>query len=301
MENNGNKLKLYSRLSQFKTLRQSYSRKVMVIAFLGLNIPLLTLIIYLSVSSRFNDNLGVLIVIFVATIVSSIATFLLLEGVLYPITLTSKAVHSYMNGARVPNLPVNFEDSVGQLMTSVQYTIEKLEFLNHTQETNPGLDSLTGIPNRFIGETRLRQDLARLRRDGGPGRMLVALLDIDDFKKINEQFGTQVGDVCLVQIAELLSKSIRQGDWLARWGGDKFLMVLWNFNHKNAAEILDRIRQKSLKTPMGELLQINLNVGAYECDGSEEAETVIAKAEYALQEVRKRERGGISVADIHSH
>lgn len=270
---NTNNFKFYSALSRLPLFRKSYAIKIMMTAFIGILIPLLMLIVYITVNSTldlsYNLN-NLLIVVLVATLLGIIVTLFLLYMLLSPIQSISTGLQQYINEEKTPTFPTGFEDSVGQLMTYVQHTIEKLDLLNSPKPAAM-MDILTGLPNRQAGEQFLRQDIARVCRE--QNQILIALFDVVQLKSINEQFGCSLGDVCLTQIAETLSQSIREGDWLARWNSNQFLMVLWNFNHTKPITVLERIQQHSVKTPMGELLQLNLSVGAYRYKGNPELDT----------------------------
>ncbi|MFT3813362.1 MAG: EAL domain-containing protein [Acidovorax sp.] len=85
-------------------------------------------------------------------------------------------------------------------------------------------DPLTGLPNRVTLEQRLRQAMARC--DSLGQRLVVAYLDLDNFKPVNDRFGHAAGDRLLVQLSERLTRSLRQGDCVARLGGDEFVILL---------------------------------------------------------------------------
>ncbi|MDM8561403.1 diguanylate cyclase [Candidatus Parabeggiatoa sp. HSG14] len=297
---NINNLKLYLALSRLPLLRNNYNFKIIAVALTGILIPLTTLIVYALVNSSlsFHYNLNFFIVILFATLVGAIITFLLLHWLLYPITLIVTAQREYFTNEKKSQLPTDGKDTVGQLMSYAQYTIEKLDLLNNSFKYSSTIDPLTGIPNRRAGKERLRLDMARTRR--GKNSMLVVMVDFDSLKNITKQYGPHIGDICITQIANVLSKSIRGGDWLARWDEEQFLMVLWNFNHKNPTTVLERIQQQSIKTPLRELLQINLCIGACEYSGNKDLdpetdlETLFSRLEKALSQVKlTQEKGGI--------
>lgn len=296
------KLKLYSTLSLFPLLRKSYALKIMSILLIGMFIPILTLMLYILVSPAFTLKQGapMIIIILLATLISTVAVFYLLQALLRPITLTATLLHKYISEEQLPKFPFSFEDPVGKLMVDIHYVVEKLDLLTRSLRLNANIDPLTGIQNHRAGEECLRQDLARARRD--ESQMLVAMVDIDGFKAVNEQFGHHVGDVCLTQIAEILAKSIREGDWIARWGGDVFFIMLWNFNHASPTTVLERIQQQMYKTSMGKLLQISLSIGACQYKGNTELdtetdlETLLIRVEEALAKIKREHRGGIILA-----
>lgn len=300
---NTNQFKFYLALSRIPLLQNSYPLKIMAIAFIGLIMPLLTSSVYLFLISslNFNEIWPILIVILLTTVVGMITTFFFLYWLLYPITFTARALHQYLHHEQKPKLPRRFGDSISQLMMEVQYIIEKLDLLKHSFDSSATVDPLTGLLNRLAGEERLRQDIARARRE--ERQMLVALIEIDNFKTINEHFGHYLGDLCLTQIIEIVAKNIREGDWLARWEADRFMMVLWNFNHKNPIIVLERLQKQSVKTPMGELLHISLNIGACEYNGDTdldtetELETLLIHIDEALSEVKEAGGGGIRLLE----
>jgi diguanylate cyclase (GGDEF)-like protein len=284
----------YFVLSRLPVLRKSYALKIMVIACISPAVSLLTLIVYTLFNA--SDNLNLIVVMLVATLIGSAITLFLLYLVLYPISLTLTALEQYANEQECPQLAIGYEDTVGKLMTHVQYTIEKLDLLNNSHNS-PAIDPLTCLPNRLRGIELLRKDVARARREDKP--MLVALLEVEQFENLKKTFGHHVADECLAQTVEVISKSIRKGDWLARWDEDKFLMVLWNFNDTTPTAVLMRIQHQSVKLFSTELPQIRLSIGACEyrgdldLDTKTDLETLLIRVEETLSQVKKGSRGGI--------
>ncbi|HEV2334351.1 MAG TPA: sensor domain-containing diguanylate cyclase [Stellaceae bacterium] len=101
-------------------------------------------------------------------------------------------------------------------------------------------DVLTGLPNRRNFDVTLRQDIARSKRYGGA--LSVAMCDIDHFKIVNDTFGHQVGDVVLKSLAELMRNSLRQSDYIARWGGEEFTLLLTETGPEVSEVLLNRLR-----------------------------------------------------------
>jgi diguanylate cyclase (GGDEF)-like protein len=100
-------------------------------------------------------------------------------------------------------------------------------------------DALTGLPNRRAAEESLARERARIGRDGG--EFGLALIDIDHFKDINDRYGHAVGDEVLRGVAGRFGKGLRQGDWVARWGGEEFLFFLHGSNSDATSATLQRI------------------------------------------------------------
>jgi len=100
-------------------------------------------------------------------------------------------------------------------------------------------DSLTGLPNRSLLQDRLDQALARLERS--PDSWLAVLfLDLDGFKAVNDRHGHDAGDRMLRKIAERLSSMVRDGDTVARFGGDEFVILLHDLDAPGEAEMVAR-------------------------------------------------------------
>ncbi len=297
-----NKFKIYSAFSRLPVLRKSYAIKIMSVALFGILMPLLALICYLAINSslNLNDNFNIIIIVSLATLVGIITSLSLLYVLVFPVQAISTGLQQYLNEGQKPQFPTGFRDSMGQMITSVQYMIEKLDLLNNSIKFSNMIDPLTGIPNRQASKEHLRQDMARIRREGK--QMLIALLDVDQLKVINESYGNNLGDVYLTQIVETLFKNIREGDWIARWDDNQFIMVLWDFNNTIPTAVLERIQRQSIQTnPLGDLLQVDLSIGACIYKGTSNTknnlETLLICLDEALFQVKQTGKGGVVLVE----
>lgn len=103
-------------------------------------------------------------------------------------------------------------------------------------------DGLTGLANRRQFDERLRDEWARAKRDGTPLSLL--LIDVDHFKKFNDQYGHQAGDACLRSIAKTFAgEARRSADLAARYGGEEFVLLLPNTDAEDCERIGERVRQ----------------------------------------------------------
>lgn len=133
------------------------------------------------------------------------------------------------------------------LETEVQARTAELNTANARLEQASQTDPLTGVRNRRYLANQIPADLAyydrQASRSGEPAHLVVfALVDIDHFKRVNDTFGHRAGDQVLQQFAQVLGGLVRTGDYLARWGGEEFLLVFRPMHSRHVAMIGDRIR-----------------------------------------------------------
>jgi diguanylate cyclase (GGDEF)-like protein len=128
-----------------------------------------------------------------------------------------------------------------QIEERLRYSLEQVRSLSEH-------DALTGLMNRRGFERSLEAQLARVRRSDG--RLAILLLDLDDFKSINDTLGHDAGDQLLVEVARRLTLIARDGDLLCRLGGDEFVVMMTSFDQDEQAIVLaDRINAR-LREPI---------------------------------------------------
>jgi diguanylate cyclase (GGDEF)-like protein len=277
---------------------KTYRGKIMLVAFLGTHAPLLGAALYLLLGSSVSlgEALRILAILVAVTLVGTAATLLALGALLAPVRLTSSALKRYLDDQTKPDLPIGFSDEVGRLMADVRYAVEHLDSSIRSLEGLSGTDHLTGLPNRREGEERLANDIARTRRGGG--RLTVAVVDLDGFKTINDTHGHHAGDVCLRHVADVIGRSVREGDWVSRWGGDEFVLALWDDSVFASPEaVLGRInadlRRSPVRLPGGEELALSISVGAHRYAGEEDLRELLAKADAAMYQAKREGRAWV--------
>jgi diguanylate cyclase (GGDEF)-like protein/PAS domain S-box-containing protein len=153
-------------------------------------------------------------------------------------------------------------------------------------------DALTRLPNRALLADRLHQALAHARRAERP--LALFFLDLDRFKDVNDSFGHVLGDALLRAVAERLRASVREGDTVARQGGDEFLILLSDLERLDDIELVAMKIQRAFAQPFlieGRELFMSGSIGAsvYPADG-EDMETLLKHADTAMY--RAKEEGG---------
>jgi diguanylate cyclase (GGDEF)-like protein len=102
-------------------------------------------------------------------------------------------------------------------------------------------DPLTDLPNRRLLEKLIKRELASVQRYGQ--ETVIIMLDVDDFKLINDTYGHQVGDSILMQLADLLQNNVRETDTVARFGGEEFIILMPNTSVEEGYSFAERIRK----------------------------------------------------------
>jgi diguanylate cyclase (GGDEF)-like protein len=274
---------------------RSYRGKIFFVAFACLHLPPVALVVYLLLSSP--DTLEaawrILALLACATLVGSAAALYALNSLLAPVNSTARSVREYLDSGSVPDLPVAFGDEAGRLMADVRYIVEHLDSSIRFLEGLSGTDPLTGLLNRREVEKRLAEDAARVRRH--KGSLTIGVIDVNNFKSINDQHGHLAGDVCIRHVANVIRRNIRQSDWLARWGGDEFVFALYDASPFVPAElVLQRItsdlRDSPVQLPNGDKLTLTITIGASRYSNEEDLRKLLAKADEAMYEAKREGR-----------
>jgi diguanylate cyclase (GGDEF)-like protein len=159
-------------------------------------------------------------------------------------------------------------------------------------------DPLTGAYNREFLVQRLPQEIeAALERDR---TLSVAMVDVDHFKAVNDQYGHGVGDSVLAEVARRLRGAIRAGDILVRYGGEEFLAVLPKADAGRAWEVGERMRQRVCERAFdvgdGLALLLRISVGIAQWRTGENMPDLIERADTALYGAKDRGRNRVEVA-----
>jgi len=153
-------------------------------------------------------------------------------------------------------------------------------------------DSLTGLLNRDAFVAAVEKELARVRRTGGDASL--AMADIDEFKRINDEHGHPIGDEVLVEVARRFREELREMDSIARWGGEEFMFLLPDVPVDCAVEAMERLRgafeKRKIKTSAGSF-PIQLTFGAAPLRGTIEA--TIKAADAAMYEGKRAGRNRV--------
>ncbi|MEE4243772.1 MAG: diguanylate cyclase [Kangiellaceae bacterium] len=121
-------------------------------------------------------------------------------------------------------------------------------------------DALTGLWNRYRISEQINHELSLFERSGKPFGLI--LLDIDDFKKINDQYGHLTGDKILKGISSAIHLNIRSSDLLGRWGGEEFLIIIPDTSDENILVLMEKVRESIAATVFDENIRLTVSLGA---------------------------------------
>ncbi|MCG8517602.1 MAG: GGDEF domain-containing protein [Pseudomonadales bacterium] len=156
-------------------------------------------------------------------------------------------------------------------------------------------DELTGLANRREMQQRLQLEYNRYQRSGH--HFSVALIDLDWFKRINDDYGHDAGDAVLRQFAELLAQMVRQTDLAARWGGEEFLLLLPDTSLLQALTLSERLRQKVADNHFqfrGETLPVSISAGVSSITQSDSINHLLKQVDVQLYNAKAAGRNRIA-------
>lgn len=153
-------------------------------------------------------------------------------------------------------------------------------------------DELTELPNRRAFTQRLEEELQRARRY--KSHFCVALIDLDHFKRINDTYGHAAGDEILRKYSNDILSILRRSDMVARYGGEEFAIIFPSASLEEAQQALEKVRSHAIKTEVhfnNEAIRVpGFSAGLVICDSSEDAETLLKRADKMLYSAKEKGR-----------
>lgn len=172
-------------------------------------------------------------------------------------------------------------------VTKMKKMEEELKLLSQT-------DQLTQIYNRVKFVDSLEKEVARIRRYEAD--LSLIMLDIDHFKRINDNYGHDVGDEVLILLTKVVDTCIRETDIFARWGGEEFMILLPHTSLNNAAKLAERIREKIEKAEFPKVGTITSSFGVSQFVKWDNEESFTKRVDRALYKAKEKGRNRVIAA-----
>ncbi|MDA0893125.1 MAG: sensor domain-containing diguanylate cyclase, partial [Proteobacteria bacterium] len=154
-------------------------------------------------------------------------------------------------------------------------------------------DELTGSLNRRSLDTSLVEEVERSQRYDRP--LSVLMLDIDRFKRVNDEHGHLVGDKILIALCNLCHAHIRSSDIFGRWGGEEFLVICPETNLEQAQAVAEKVRNSVEEASFSMPQQLTTSIGVASCTKTDNVESLIGRADEALYRAKEGGRNRVSV------
>jgi diguanylate cyclase (GGDEF)-like protein/PAS domain S-box-containing protein len=146
-------------------------------------------------------------------------------------------------------------------------------------------DKLTGLNNRLKLDQVLRYELSQFQRYGTS--FSVILMDLDDFKKVNDTYGHITGDKVLIKLADILRENVRDSDTCGRWGGEEFLIIVPKANEEEAAHVAEKLRKNIEEEKFSIEKPVTASVGVACIEADSSITKLLSNADKALYKAKK--------------
>jgi diguanylate cyclase (GGDEF)-like protein len=217
------------------------------------------------------------------------------DGVAAPITVDGKLWGALGAAYGDGPIPAGAEQRLERFASLVALAVSNADARDKLSR-QASTDPLTGIANRRTFHERLSAEIARAHRYGRP--LSLVLIDLDHFKAINDQHGHPAGDRVLVLFAQLLSAYSREGELVARIGGEEFAWLMPETDQHGAYAAAERVRTASESTPLGDVGTVTLSAGVGSSENTGDADALVRDTDRALYWAK---HGGRNMTVIYTH
>jgi diguanylate cyclase (GGDEF)-like protein len=162
-------------------------------------------------------------------------------------------------------------------------------------ERNAHTDALTGLGNRHWMSTMFEREVSRTSHSNKA--LCLMMIDVDNFKSFNDQYGHIAGDSVLVAVAEALREYLRPTDLIARFGGDEFAVLLPDLQLKQARQTAERIRQQIAGlSPPSLATAVTVSIGLAGRTDRDDVATLVQRADTAMYDAKESGRNRVAIA-----
>ncbi|QVM85419.1 GGDEF domain-containing protein [Novosphingobium decolorationis] len=270
--------------------RRHYEWRILFICFFAVHVPLLATLAFQAFSGGW--SVPTLIVVLGATLAGTIFGVLAIHGLLSPIRKATNLLRAIQAGEHPGAIPTGSDDLVGRLLDGVIVAAHESSTRIARLETLSEHDPLTGLLNRRGFRKAAECALSR------PGNAVLALIDLDHFKLVNDRFGHEAGDTLLRKLAQALEADLRRSDVCCRWGGEEFALLFPDTLVDEARLVMERLRASiALDTGLlDEAWPVTLSCGLAPLRSLTELDEASRRADAALYEAKEAGRNRVRIA-----
>lgn len=218
---------------------------------------------------------------------------------IYLILITARI----QEGDRVRGLDLGADDyitkpfSFSELLARVRVGSRVVQYQQHL-EYQTQIDSLTGLFNRRAFEKKICEEFERAKRYGHPLSLLI--LDIDNFKSVNDNYGHHGGDATLVKMSETLRNKTRRSDFPSRYGGEEFVLILPETDQESALRVAKKIHEEIRSSTFGTttkqfLLTVSIGLSSTSTKDYSDWHQMLEDADRALYEAKNKGKDRVEV------
>jgi len=201
---------------------------------------------------------------------------------------TGRAIPYFLTGTLIEHT------EKGKSIAGIGIDISYRKQLEQELVKRASTDVLTGTFNRLKMEETLEHELNRSTRYGSP--LSIAMFDIDYFKKVNDTYGHDAGDEVLKNIAAITKQQMRDVDFLARWGGEEFMIISAETTLEQMHNLAERVRQAIAEKPTTRNILITASFGIGQYEPGETQKALLKRVDDALYQAKSQGRNQVRIA-----
>lgn len=265
--------------------------RVLCLCFIAIHIPFVSAIIFQAISGTWDGK--TVLVLLAATWLAATFCLAAIHALVAPLRQAITLLRTVQDGKYPEAIPLaDGDDLLGDLLEGVRTAQEETARHLYSIEAVSEYDPLTGIRNRR-GFTNAALKVLR-----GNSNAVIALIDLDHFKLINDRFGHEAGDILLRNIAQTFEANLRRSDLCCRWGGEEFAILFPDTLLDEARMVMERLRASIAldSNLLDESWPITLSCGLAPLRAYEELPEAARRADSALCEAKESGRNRVRVA-----
>jgi diguanylate cyclase (GGDEF)-like protein len=274
----------------------SYRAKLLAVVFGGTTLPLTVLAVWLLMHNGAPPGqvvVGTLVAVGV-TLLGTVLTLVAIYRLFARVRNAADALDAYYDEHVLPHLPDLGEDEMGRLLRGINRCLYGIDAGVRELERHALQDALTGALNRRGCDRLLAEAVRVATAEAKP--LVLAVADVDNLKPINDEYGHLAGDHALVSLVASAQRRLHRDEWIGRWGGDEFLVLLRDPLPSAIARITEWLND--LASPADGGLPVRISVGCASLHPGDDAAQLYRRADQAMYDAKFTGGGKLVAGDF---